>query len=109
METQRVLMENNLRDRIRVRVDGGLRTGKDVIIAALLGAEEFGFGTAAMIAEGCVMARACHLNTCPTGVATQDPKYRAKFKGKGRKRHRLLQSGSPRGEGDISPDGCKVP
>ena len=82
METQRVLMENNLRDRIRVRVDGGLRTGKDVIIAALLGAEEFGFGTAAMIAEGCVMARMCHLNTCPTGVATQDPKYRAKFKGK---------------------------
>ena len=82
METQRVLMENDLRDKIRVRVDGGMRTGKDVIIGALLGAEEFGFGTAAMIAEGCVMARACHLNTCPTGVATQDPKYRAKFKGK---------------------------
>ncbi len=82
METQRVLMENNLRDKVRVRVDGGIRTGKDVIIGALLGAEEFGFGTAAMIAEGCVMARACHLNTCPTGVATQDPKYRAKFKGK---------------------------
>ncbi len=81
-ETQRVLMENNLRDKIRVRVDGGLKTGKDVIIAALLGAEEFGFGTAAMIAEGCVMARQCHLNTCPTGVATQDPKYVAKFKGK---------------------------
>ncbi len=82
METQRVLMENDLRDKIRVRIDGGMRTGKDVIIGALLGAEEFGFGTAAMIAEGCVMARACHLNTCPTGVATQDPKYRAKFKGK---------------------------
>ncbi len=82
METQRLLMENDLRDKIRVRVDGGMRTGKDVIIGALLGAEEFGFGTAAMIAEGCVMARACHLNTCPTGVATQDPKYRAKFKGK---------------------------
>ncbi|HIC97538.1 MAG TPA: glutamate synthase subunit alpha, partial [Aquificaceae bacterium] len=82
VETQRVLMENDLRDKIRVRVDGGMRTGKDVIIGALLGAEEFGFGTAAMIAEGCVMARACHLNTCPTGVATQDPKYRAKFKGK---------------------------
>ncbi len=81
-ETQRVLIENNLRDKIRVRVDGGLKTGKDVIIAALLGAEEFGFGTAAMIAEGCVMARQCHLNTCPTGVATQDPKYVAKFKGK---------------------------
>ncbi len=82
IETQRVLMENGLRDKIRVRVDGGMRTGKDVVIAALMGAEEFGFGTAAMIAEGCVMARACHLNTCPTGVATQDPKYRAKFKGK---------------------------
>ena len=82
IETQKTLMENNLRDKIRVRIDGGMRTGKDVIIGALLGAEEFGFGTAAMIAEGCVMARACHLNTCPTGVATQDPKYRAKFKGK---------------------------
>ena len=82
IETQRILMENNLRDKIRVRVDGGMRTGKDVIIGALLGAEEFGFGTAAMIAEGCVMARMCHLNTCPTGVATQDPKYRAKFKGR---------------------------
>ncbi len=82
IETQRLLMENNLRDKVRLRVDGAMRTGKDVIIGALLGAEEFGFGTAAMIAEGCVMARMCHLNTCPTGVATQDPKYRAKFKGK---------------------------
>ncbi|MDW8095970.1 MAG: glutamate synthase large subunit [Aquificaceae bacterium] len=81
-ETQRVLMENNLRDKVRLRVDGGMRTGKDVIIASLLGAEEFGFGTAAMIAEGCVMARVCHTNQCPTGVATQDPKYREKFKGK---------------------------
>ncbi|NPB06480.1 MAG: glutamate synthase large subunit [Aquificae bacterium] len=81
-ETQRVLMENKLRDKIRVRVDGGFRTGKDVIIAALMGAEEFGFGTAAMIAEGCVMARICHTNRCPTGVATQDPKLRAKFKGR---------------------------
>ncbi|MFN3947394.1 MAG: glutamate synthase-related protein, partial [Aquificaceae bacterium] len=81
-ETQRVLMENGLRDKVRLRVDGGMRTGKDVIIGALLGAEEFGFGTAAMIAEGCVMARLCHTNQCPTGVATQDPKYREKFKGK---------------------------
>ena len=81
-ETQRVLMENNLRDKVRLRVDGGMRTGRDVIIAALLGAEEFGFGTAAMIAEGCVMARLCHTNQCPTGVATQDPKYREKFKGR---------------------------
>ncbi|MCS7171726.1 MAG: glutamate synthase large subunit, partial [Aquificaceae bacterium] len=80
-ETQRVLMENDLRDKVRLRVDGGMRTGRDVIIGALLGAEEFGFGTAAMIAEGCVMARLCHTNQCPTGVATQDPKYREKFKG----------------------------
>jgi len=80
-ETVKTLMENNLRDRVTVRVDGGFRTAKDVIIGAILGAEEFGFGTVAMIAEGCVMARQCHLNTCPTGVATQDPKLRAKFKG----------------------------
>jgi len=81
-ETQMVLMENGLRDRIKVRVDGGLRTGKDVIIAALFGAEEFGFGTATMIAIGCVMARQCHLNTCPTGIATQDEKLIGRFKGK---------------------------
>ncbi|MCS6997846.1 MAG: glutamate synthase large subunit [Aquificaceae bacterium] len=81
-ETQRILMENNLRDKVRLRVDGGMRTGKDVVIGALLGAEEFGFGTVSMIAEGCVMARVCHTNQCPTGVATQDPKYREKFKGK---------------------------
>jgi glutamate synthase (NADPH) large chain len=80
-ETQQVLIENGLRERIRVRVDGGLKTGKDVIIAALLGAEEYGFGTETMIATGCVMARQCHLNTCPTGVATQDPRLRANYKG----------------------------
>jgi glutamate synthase (NADPH/NADH) large chain len=80
-ETQRVLMQNGLRGRIRVRVDGGLRTGRDVIIAALLGAEEFGFGTATMVSAGCVMARQCHANTCPTGVATQDEKLRARFRG----------------------------
>lgn len=81
-ETQRVLMENGLRHRVRVRVDGGLRTGRDIIIAALLGSEEFGFGTATMIATGCIMARQCHLNTCPTGIATQDERLRKKFKGK---------------------------
>lgn len=81
-ETQRVLIENGLRERVRLRVDGGLRTGKDVLVAALLGAEEFGFGTATMIAAGCVMARQCHLNTCPTGIATQDPRLRQKFRGK---------------------------
>jgi glutamate synthase (ferredoxin) len=80
-ETQQVLVMNDLRGRIIVRTDGGLKTGRDVVIAAMLGAEEFGFGTAAVVAIGCDMARACHLNTCPTGIATQDPKYRAKFEG----------------------------
>ncbi len=80
-ETVRVLMENGLRNRIRVRVDGGLRTGRDVIIAALLGAEEFGFGTATMVSAGCVMARQCHTNTCPTGIATQDERLRKRFRG----------------------------
>lgn len=81
-ETQQTLLENNLRSRIRIRTDGGLRTGRDVIIAALLGADEYSFGTAALIAEGCIMARVCHLNTCPTGVATQKPELRAKFEGR---------------------------
>ena len=80
-ETQAVLMRNGLRDRIEVRVDGGLRTGRDVVIAALLGAEAFGFGTAAVVALGCAMARHCHLNTCPTGIATQRPDLRRKFRG----------------------------
>jgi glutamate synthase (ferredoxin) len=81
-ETQQTLVENNLRGRVRLRADGGMRTGRDVIIAALLGADEYSFGTAALIAEGCIMARVCHLNTCPTGVATQKPELRAKFEGK---------------------------
>jgi glutamate synthase (ferredoxin) len=81
-ETQQTLVYNNLRGRIRVRTDGGIRTGRDVLIGALLGAEEFSFGTAALIAEGCIMARVCHLNTCPAGVATQRPELRAKFEGK---------------------------
>jgi glutamate synthase (NADPH) large chain len=80
-ETQKTLLENGLRERVTVRVDGGLRTGKDVIIAALLGAEEFGFGTATMIAAGCIMARQCHLNTCPTGIATQNERLIKNFKG----------------------------
>jgi len=75
-------MENGLRGKIRVRVDGGIRSGRDVIIAAMLGAEEFGFGTATMIAAGCVMARKCHLDTCPTGIATQNQELRNRFKGK---------------------------
>jgi glutamate synthase (ferredoxin) len=78
-EAQYVLVENGLRGRVRLRADGGLRTGRDVVIAALLGADEYSFGTAAAVAEGCLMARACHLNTCPAGIATQKPELRAKF------------------------------
>jgi glutamate synthase (ferredoxin) len=80
-ETQRILIENKLRDRVRLRVDGGFMTGHDVVVAALLGADEYSFGTAAMIAEGCIMLRACHRDTCSTGVATQRPHLRAKFRG----------------------------
>jgi glutamate synthase domain-containing protein 2/glutamate synthase domain-containing protein 3 len=80
-ETQQVLVMNDLRGRIRVQTDGKLQTGRDVAIAALLGAEEFGFATAPLIAMGCVMMRKCHLNTCPVGIATQDPVLRARFQG----------------------------
>jgi glutamate synthase (ferredoxin) len=81
-EAHRMLVACGLRDRVRLRVDGGLRTGRDVVIAALLGADEFSFGTVPLVALGCVMARVCHQNTCPTGVATQDPERRAKFAGR---------------------------
>ncbi|HEY0793388.1 MAG TPA: glutamate synthase large subunit [Chthoniobacterales bacterium] len=81
-ETQQVLLATNLRSRIRVRVDGGLKTGRDVVVGALLGAEEYGFGTAPLVAVGCIMLRKCHCNTCSVGVATQDPKLRARFPGK---------------------------
>ncbi|MSO19126.1 MAG: glutamate synthase large subunit [Acidobacteria bacterium] len=81
-ETQQVLVMNKLRDRIVVQADGQLKTGRDVVIAALLGAEEFGFATAPLVVMGCVMMRVCHLNTCPVGVATQDPELRKKFAGK---------------------------
>ncbi len=80
-ETHQTLVGNRLRGRIAVQVDGGVRTGRDVVIGALLGADEFGFSTAPLIALGCIMMRKCHLNTCPVGVATQDPILRAKFKG----------------------------
>ena len=80
-ETQQTLLLNNLRKRVRVRTDGGLQTGRDVVIAAMLGADEYSFGTSALVAEGCLIARACHSNTCPVGVATQNPKLRAKFAG----------------------------
>ncbi len=80
-ETHQVLMLNNLRHRVRLRTDGGLRTGRDIVVAAILGAEEFGIGTAALIAMGCLMVRQCHSNTCPVGVCTQDEALRAKFTG----------------------------
>jgi glutamate synthase (NADPH/NADH) large chain len=80
-ETQQTLILNGLRGRIAVQADGGLRTGRDVAVAALLGADEFGFATAPLIAAGCIMMRKCHLNTCPVGVATQDPVLRARFTG----------------------------
>ena len=80
-EAHSALLNNNLRDRVVLRVDGGVRTGLDVVMAATLGAEEFGFGTIAMIAEGCVMARVCHLNTCPVGVTSQKEELRKKFPG----------------------------
>jgi len=81
-ETQQTLVLNNLRSRIRVQADGQMKTGRDVVIAALLGAEEFGFATAPLVVCGCVMMRKCHLNTCPVGVATQDPELRKLFRGK---------------------------
>jgi glutamate synthase (NADPH/NADH) large chain len=81
-ETQQTLVLNRLRSRIRVQTDGQIKTGRDVVIAAMLGADELGFATAPLVAEGCIMMRKCHLNTCPVGVATQDPVLRAKFQGK---------------------------
>jgi len=80
-ETQQVLVQNDLRSRVLLRADGGMRTGRDVMVAALLGAEEYGFGTAALVAIGCLMARQCHLNTCPVGIASQREDLRAKYQG----------------------------
>jgi isopentenyl diphosphate isomerase/L-lactate dehydrogenase-like FMN-dependent dehydrogenase len=80
-ETQQTLILNGLRDRILVQVDGGMKTGRDVVVGALLGAERFGFGTAALVTQGCILMRKCHLGTCPVGVATQKPELRAKFAG----------------------------
>ena len=81
-ETQQTLLLNGLRDRIVVQVDGQLKTGRDVVVAALLGAEEFGFATAPLVVSGCIMMRVCHLDTCPVGVATQNPVLRERFAGK---------------------------
>ena len=81
-ETQQTLLVNGLRDRIVVQVDGQLKTGRDVVIGALLGAEEYGFASAPLVVSGCIMMRVCHLDTCPVGIATQTPALRAKFNGK---------------------------
>src|SRR5947207_12199376 len=81
-ETHQTLVIHNLRSRIIVQTDGQIKTGRDLAIAALLGAEEFGIASAALVAAGCIMMRVCHLNTCPVGIATQDPRLRAKFAGK---------------------------
>ena len=80
-ETRRRLVEDGLRDRVRLRVDGGFRIGRDVVVAAMLGADEFSFGTAVLVAQGCLMVRTCHLDTCPVGIATQRPELRARFAG----------------------------
>src|SRR6266540_605982 len=82
VETQRALVLNGLRGRVRLRVDGGIKTGRDVVVAGLLGADEVSFGTALLLAEGCLMVRSCHLDTCPVGIATQRPELRAKFAGR---------------------------
>ena len=101
-ETQQTLVMNRLRDRIRVQVDGQLRTGRDIVIGALLGAEEFGFGTIVLVTLGCVMMRKCHLNTCPVGVATQDPELRKRFAGKPEYLHEFH---AVRGHGDARNHG----
>ena len=99
-EAQQVLMMNGLRGRARLQVDGKLCTGRDVAFAALLGAEEFGFATAPLVASGCIMMRKCHLNTCPVGVATQDPELRAEVCRQAGARHPLLLLRRRRGAGD---------
>ena len=80
-ETQQTLVLNDLRSRVWVQADGQMKTGRDVAVAALLGADEVGFSTAPLIAQGCIMMRVCHLNTCPVGIATQDPELRKRFRG----------------------------
>ena len=102
-EAQHTLVRNGLRHRIEVRVDGGFKTGRDVVIAALLGAESYGFGTAPLVAIGCAMARQCHLNTCPTGIATQREDLRKKFRGTPGAGRRLLHASWRRRSARYSP------
>ena len=104
-ETQQTLLLNGLRDRIVVQTDGQLKTGRDVVIAALLGAEEFGFATAPLVVSGCVMMRVCHLDTCPVGVATQNPELRKRVQRQAGVRRELLRvhrRGGPRADGRSS-------
>ena len=101
-ETQQTLLVNGLRDRIVVQVDGQMKTGRDVVVGALLGAEEYGFATAPLVVSGCIMMRVCHLDTCPVGIATQNPELRKRFNGKPGVRHHLLRvhrRGGPRAPG----------
>ncbi len=95
-ETHQVLMLNRLRHRVKLRTDGGIKTGRDVVIAAMLGAEEFGIGTASLVAMGCIMVRQCHSNTCPVGVCTQDERLREKFDGSPEKVINLFSASSRR-------------
>ena len=106
-ETQQTLLLNGLRDRIVVQVDGQLKTGRDVVIAALLGAEEFGFATAPLVVSGCIMMRVCHLDTCPVGVATQNPELRKKFSRQARVRREL--HGVHRRGGARAPRRARLP
>jgi glutamate synthase (ferredoxin) len=108
-ETHQVLLANGLRTRVTVRTDGGLATGRDVVMAAMLGADEVSFGTSAMIAEGCIMARVCHKNTCPVGVATQDPELRKKFTGTPEDGHALYDSRRRRRARDPGRPGLPQP
>ena len=106
-ETQQTLMLNGMRDRVVVQVDGQMKTGRDVIIGALLGAEEYGFATAPLVVSGCILMRVCHLDTCPVGVATQNPELRARFSGQAGVRGQLLRV--PRAGGARVPRGTRLP
>ena len=108
-ETQQMLVENGLRSRIALQVDGGLKTGRDVVIGALLGADEFGFATAPLIAIGCIMMRKCHLNTCPVGIATQDPVLTEALRRHAGERHQLPLPGGRGGARDHGGDGRPPP
>ena len=104
-ETQQILVEQGLRSRVALQVDGGLKTGRDVVIGALLGADEFGFATAPLVAIGCIMMRKCHLNTCPVGIATQDPGAAEALRRHAGARHQLPLPGGGGGARDHGVDG----